>query len=75
MDSFSRNFNEAIDWNFNAHLFLETTSMFGTPTLNLFAPHINNPIDRYMSWKANSKALETGEFSLNFIISFPLLAC
>ena len=41
-DSFSRNFNEPIEWKLNTHLFKKISSMFGNPTLELFASRINH---------------------------------
>ena len=48
-DSFSRNFNETIGWKLSTHLFPQISSMFGNPTLYLFAFRINHQIDRYIS--------------------------
>ena len=47
-DSFSRNFNEAIEWKLSTHLFQKISSMFGNPTLDFFASRINYQIDRYI---------------------------
>ena len=41
-DSFSRNFNEAIEWKLNTHLFQNFSSMFRNPILDLFASRINH---------------------------------
>ena len=54
-DSFSRNFNEAIEWKLSTHLFQKISSMFGNPRLDLFASRINHQIDRYISWKPDPK--------------------
>ena len=40
-DSFSRNFNETIEWKLNTHLFQKVSNIFGNPTLDLFASRIN----------------------------------
>ena len=61
-DSFSRNFNEAIEWKLSTHLFQKISSMFGNPTLDLFASRINYQIDRYISWKPDPKALAIDAF-------------
>ena len=37
-DSFSRNFNEAIEWKLNTHLFQKILSVFGNPTFRPFYP-------------------------------------
>ena len=50
-DSFSRNFNEIIEWKLSIHLFQKISSMFRNPTLDLFASRINYQIDRYISSK------------------------
>ena len=56
-DTFSRNFSEAIEWKLSTHLFQKVSSMFGNPTLDLFASPINHQIDRCISWKPDPKAL------------------
>ena len=63
-DSFSRNFNEAIEWKLSTHLFQKMSSMFRNPTLNLFAPRTNHKVDRYISWKPDPKALSIDAFSI-----------
>ena len=63
-DSFSRNFNEAIEWKLSTNLFQIISSMFGNPTIDLFASCINYQIDRYISWKPDSKALAIDAFSI-----------
>ena len=77
-DSFSRNFNEAIEWKLSTHLFQKILSMFGNPTLDLFASRINYQIDRYISWKPDPKALAIDAFSIKwnteFYYIFSLLA-
>ena len=40
-DSFSRNFNETIEWKLSTHLFQKTSSIFENPTLDLFASCIS----------------------------------
>ena len=49
-DSFFRNFNEATEWKLNTNLFHKTSSMFGSPTLDLSASRINHQTDRHYSW-------------------------
>ena len=63
-DSFSRNFNEVIDWKLSTYLFQKISSIFGTPTLDFFASRINYQIDRYISWKPDPKALAIDAFSM-----------
>ena len=78
-DSFSRNFSETIEWKLSTHLFQKISSMFGNPTLDLFASRINYQIDRYISWKPDPKALAIDAFSIKWNTEFyyilPLLAC
>ena len=40
-DSFSSNFNEAIEWKLSTYLFQKISNMFGNLTFDLFATHIN----------------------------------
>ena len=65
-DSFSRNVNETIAWKLSTHLFQKISSMFGNPTLDLFASRINYQIDRYISWKLDPKALTIDAFSIKW---------
>ena len=61
-DSFSRNFNETIEWKLSTH-FQKISSMFGNPTLDLFASRTNYQIDMYISWKPGPKALAIDAFN------------
>ena len=70
VDSFSRNFNKAIEWKLSTQLFKKISSMFGNPTLDLFASRINYHIDRYISWKPDSEALATDAFSIKWNTEF-----
>ena len=76
---FSRNFNEAIEWKFITHWLQKISSMFGNPTLDLFASRINYQIDRNISWKPDPKVLAIDAFSIKwnteFYYIFPFLAC
>ena len=78
-DHFSRNFNEAIEWKRSTHLFQKISSMFGKPTVDVFASRINYQIGRYISWKLDPKTLAIDAFLIkwntNFYLIFPLLAC
>ena len=69
-DSFSRNFNETIEWKLNIHLFQKISSMFGNPTLDLFDSRINHQVDRYISWKPDPKALAIDIFSIKWNTEF-----
>ena len=50
----------------STHLFQKISSMFGNPTLDLFASRINYQIDRYISWKLDPKALTIDAFSIKW---------
>ena len=69
-NSFSRNFNETIEQKLSTHLFLKISSMFGNPTLDLFASCINYQIHMYLSWKPGPKALATDAFSIKWNTGF-----
>ena len=69
-DSFSRNFNETIQWKLSTHLFQKISSMFGNPTLDLLASHINYQIHRYISCKPDPKALAIDAFSIKWKTEF-----
>ena len=69
-DSLFRNFNEAIEWVLSIHLFQKISSIFGNPTLDLFAFRINYQIDRYNSWKIDPKAIATDAFSIKWNTEF-----
>ena len=64
VDSFSRNFSEAIKCKLSTHLFQKILCIFGNPTLYLFASHINHQIDRYIAWKLDSKVIAIHVFSI-----------
>ena len=52
------------------HWFQKISSIFGNPTLDLFASRINYQIDRYISWKPDPKALAIGAFSIKWNTEF-----
>ena len=68
--SFSRNFNEAIEWKLSSHLFQKIPSMSGNPTLDLVVSRINHQIDRYISWIPDPKALAIDAFSIKWNTEF-----
>ena len=69
-DSFSRNFNETIEWKLSTHLFQKILSMFRNPTLDIFASRINYQIHRYASWKPDPNALAIDAFSIKWNTGF-----
>ena len=76
--SFSKIFSEAVGWKLSSQSFQKISNIFGNPTLDLFASHISYQNDKYISLKPDPKAIEMffqSNGTLNFIISFPLLAC
>ena len=77
-DNFSRSFSEITEWKLSTHLFQKISSMFGNPTLDVFASRINYEIDRYISWKPVLKALAIDAFSIKcnteFYHIFPIFS-
>ena len=69
-DNFSRNFNEAIEWQLSTHFFQKIPSMLGNPTLDLSASRINHQIDRYISWKPDPKFLAIHAYSIKWNADF-----
>ena len=69
-DSFSRNFNETIEWKLSTHLFQKISIMFRNPTLDIFASRINHQIDRFIFWKPDQKVLATDAFSIKWNTEF-----
>ena len=65
-DSFSRSFNQTIEWKLSTHLFQKISSMFGNPTLDLLASHMNQQIHRHISCKPDPKALTIDAFSIKW---------
>ena len=50
--------------------FKKISSIFGKPTLDLFASRINYQIDGYISWKPDSKALAIDSSSIKWNTEF-----
>ena len=48
-DSFSRKFNETIEWKLSTHLFQKISRMFENLTIDIFASGMNYQIDKYTS--------------------------
>ena len=69
-ERFSRNFSETIEWKLSTHLLQKISSMFGNPTLDLFASHVNYQIHRYISWNPDPKALTIDAFSIKWNTEF-----
>ena len=63
-DNFSINISETTEWKLSTHLFQKISSIFGNPTLDLFASRMSYQTDRYISWKPVPKALAIDSFSL-----------
>lgn len=64
VDSFSRNFSEAIECKLSTHSLEKNSCIFGNPTLYLFVSHINHQIDRYIYWKLDSRIIAIDFFSI-----------
>ena len=69
-NSFSRIFNETIEWKLSTHLFQKISCMFWNPTLDLFASRINYQIGRYISWEPDPKAIAIDAFSIKWNTEF-----
>ena len=52
--SFFRKFNETTEWKLSSQI----SSMFGNPTLDLFASRKNKPIDRYIICKPGKNIVQ-----------------
>ena len=77
-DSFSKIFSEAVGWKLSTQSFQKISSIFGNPTLDLFASHTSYQNDKYISSKPDPKAIEMffqSNGTPNVIISFFILAC
>ena len=72
-DNFSRNFHGAIEWKRSTHLFQKISSMFGNPTVDVFASRINYQIGRYISWKLDLKTLAIDAFLIKWNTEFYLI--
>ena len=68
-DSFL-DFSDTTEWKLSTHLFQKILSMFGNPTLDLFASCINYQTDRYISWEPDPKALAIAAFSIKWNTEF-----
>ena len=70
VDSFSRNFNETIEWKLTTYLFQKISRIFGNSKVDLFASRINYEIHKYISWKPDPKALAIDAFSIKWNTEF-----
>ena len=77
-DKASRAFDDSKEWKLNADIFLELTSHFGIPKVDMFASRLNYQMMPYVSWHPDPQAWAIDAFTLDwsnfFFILFRLLA-
>ena len=62
-DTYSRNFNDQIEWKLDESIFIKISEIFGEPDIDLFATRLNKQIPKYVAWKPDPGALFIDAFS------------
>lgn len=74
-DFSSRHFNDNVEWKLEETVFTQIISIFGKPSIDMFASRLNKQVDRYVSWKPDPDAEEIDAFSVHWshelIYAFP----
>ena len=65
-DQASRVFNDRTEWMLNHDMFLELTSAFFLPEIDLFASRINKQLPRFVAWQADPEAEAIDAFMLQW---------
>ena len=63
-DLYSRELEDAIEWQLNPAVFKNIINTFGTPGLDLFASRINKQLPEFVSWHSEPEAWVIDVFSL-----------
>ena len=65
-DLASHKINDRLEWKLNSDVFLSLCSVFGTPSIDLFASRINTQLKTFCSWKPDPLATYIDVFSLHW---------
>lgn len=65
-DEKSRQFNDRTEWKLNENYFQQITQKFGTPSIDLFASHLNFQLKPYVSWGRDPECQAVDAFTLDW---------
>ena len=57
--------DNSIEWKLNPKIFLDITSKYSIPEIDLFASHLNKQLNTYVSWQPEPEAFAINAFSLS----------
>ena len=74
-DKASRAFDDSKEWKLDAAVYVQLTSQFGTPEVDMFASRLNYQMMPYVSWHPDPRAWAIDAFTLDwsnmFFYAFP----
>lgn len=65
-DNKSRIFHDDTEWSLNSSRFYNMCTIFGTPSIDLFASRLNYKCDKFCSWQPCPQAMAIDAFSLDW---------
>lgn len=65
-DSASRTYNDRHEWKLDESVFRSIASVFGEPSIDLFASRLNNQVNKFCSWKPDPEASFFDAFTLHW---------
>ena len=65
-DQLSRKFNAGTEWRLNPSIFIQISTVFGTPSVDLFASRINHQLETYVSWRPDPGAAYIDAFTVDW---------
>lgn len=74
-DHGSRNFNDNVEWKLNEEIFHKICSLWGVPSVDMFASRLNKQLEKYVSWGPDAEALVVDAFSCDWSKMFMYIFC
>lgn len=74
-DHGSRNFNENVEWKLNNIIFQRICSLWGVPSVDMFASRLNKQLEKYVSWGPDAEAFVVDAFSFDWSKMFVYIFC
>ena len=65
-DQLSRNLTVGTEWKLNPLIFMKISSLFGSPSIDLFASRINHQLDTYVSCRPDPGATYINAFTIDW---------
>ena len=72
-DLASRIFNDRTEWALPTPIFYQIAEMFGCPSIDLFASHLNKKLNRYILWIPDPFCVEVDAFFYDWSEEFPYI--